>query len=461
MSKLKITIEDLFELPTSEIINPDVYESVDYVSTDSRSIKPGSLFVAIKGENFDGHDYVKEAVKKGADAILIENKQLNKFENINKTIITVDDTTAAFGFLANVWRNKLKAKVISVTGSNGKTSTKEMLATVLSEKYITVKTAANNNNHIGVPLTIFEADSKCEALVLEQGTNHFGEIEYSAKISEPDFALITNIGDSHLEYLKNREGVYKEKSALFTAAIKNKGVCFINTDDSVIKKNSARIKNKVTYGFNSKPDVKGEILGYTADGKSIISAAYKGKEVTVELPVYGVSNAKNFLAVCAVAFKLGLTPEEITKGAAKLTDTKGRLQAAKYKNFLLFDDTYNSNPSSVEAAVEVMENITSYTNKVLVLGDMMELGNKAEKLHKDLYKVIPNKKNYTVLTTGSLMKNLSISLKKNINSKHFETRKELAKYLKSLALNDSAILVKGSRSMKMEEFAKVLADRGK
>ena len=207
--------------------------------------------------------------------------------------------------------------------------------------------------------------------------------------------------------------------------------------------------------------LKGKYLVIQQMASQLFLLLIKEKKVTVELPVYGVSNAKNFLAVCAVAFKLGLTPEEITKGAAKLKDTKGRLQAAKHKNFLLFDDTYNSNPSSVEAAVEVMENITSYTNKVLVLGDMMELGNKAEKLHKDLYKVIPNKKNYTVLTTGSLMKNLSISLKKNINSKHFETRNELAKYLKSLALNDSAILVKGSRSMKMEEFAKVLADRGK
>jgi UDP-N-acetylmuramoyl-tripeptide--D-alanyl-D-alanine ligase len=460
MSKLKITIEDLFELPTSEILNPDVFKQADYVSADSRNIKPGALFVALKGESFDGHNFVADAVKKGAAAVVIENKFLERFDTIDTTIVTVDDSTKAFGDLAAIWRKKLTAKVISVTGSNGKTSTKDMLAAILAEKFVTVKTAANNNNHIGVPLTIFEADEKCEALVLEQGTNHFGEIEYSAGISKPDYALITNIGDSHLEYLVNREGVYKEKAALFNAAVKNKGICFVNIDDSVIVKNSKSIKNKITYGFTGKPDVKGEILGYTADGKSIISVVYKEKEVTIELPVYGTANAKNFLAVCAVAFRLGLTADEIIAGAGRLKETKGRMQPAKFNSFLLFDDTYNSNPASVEAAVEVMENITACGKKVIVLGDMLELGVKAEKLHKDLYKVIPNSKNYAVFTIGKLMENLNKSLKKNIEKKHFESGSELKAFLKKYDLTGSAVLVKGSRGMKMEEFVNVIAERG-
>jgi UDP-N-acetylmuramoyl-tripeptide--D-alanyl-D-alanine ligase len=461
MSKLKITIEDLFELPTSEILNPDVFKHADYVSADSRNIKPGALFVALKGENFDGHDFVAGAVKKGASAVVIENRFLNRFDKINTTIVTVDDTTKAFGDLAAIWRKKLKASVISITGSNGKTSTKDMLAAILSEKFVTVKTPANNNNHIGVPLTIFDANEKCEALVLEQGTNHFGEIEYSAGISKPDYALITNIGDSHLEFLVNKEGVYKEKAALFNAAVKNKGVCFVNIDDPVIKKNSKNIKNKITYGFTGKPAVKGEILGYTADGKSILSVSYKEKEVIVELPVYGAANAKNFLAVCAVAFKLGLTASEIIAGTRKLQGTKGRLQTSKFKKFMMFDDTYNSNPTSVEAALEVMENITAYNKKVIVLGDMLELGAKAEKLHKDLYKVIPNRKNYAVFTIGKLMENLNKSLKNNIEKKHFRSRNELKSFLKKYALDGSAVLVKGSRGMKMEEFANIIAERGK
>lgn len=461
MSKLKITLEDLFNLPTAEILNPDAFNGAEGISIDSRNMKKGLLFIAIKGEKFDGHDFISEAVKKGASAVMINADSLGRYDKINKTIITVKDTTAALGAIAAVWRNKLKAKVISVTGSNGKTSTKDMLAVVLSQKLNTVKTEANNNNHIGVPLTILQADEKCKALVLEQGTNHFGEIEYSANISRPDFALITNIGDSHLEFLVNREGVYKEKSALFTVTSKHKGVCFVNTDDPVIKKHASRIKNKVTFGFNGKPDVKGEILGYTGDGKSILSVSYRNKELTVELPVYGLSNAKNFLAVCAVAFKMGLTAEEIAAGALKMKDAKGRLQAAKFSDFILFDDTYNSNPASVEAAVEVLENISAYSKKVLILGDMLELGVKADKLHKDLYKIIPNKKEYTVLTIGALMKNLSGKLRKNVNRKHFASRESLSAYLKKFDFSDSAVLVKGSRGMKMEDFANTIAERGK
>jgi len=461
MSKLKITIEDLFELPTAEILNPDSFKEAVYVSSDSRNIKPGTLFVAISGENFNGHDFVHEAVHKGACAVVIENRFLDRFDKINTTIVTVDDTTKAFGDLASIWRSKLKAKVAAVTGSNGKTSTKDMLASILSEKFRVSKSAANNNNHIGVPLTILDADDKCEVLILEQGTNHFGEIEYSAKISRPDFALMTNIGDSHLEYLIDREGVYKEKSALFTETIKHKGICFINNDDVIIKKHSSRMKNKVTFGFSGKPEVKGEILGYTSDGRSIIAVSYGKKEVAVELPLYGTANAKNFLAVCAVAFKLGLSEEEIIAGAEKLKDTKGRMQAEKFEDFILFNDTYNSNPTSVEAGIEVLENITSCSKKLIVLGDMLELGKKTVQLHKNLYKVIPNKKEYTVLTIGPLMENLSENLKKNVARRHFETREELRKFLGRYDFSNTAVLVKGSRGMKMEEFVNVIAERGK
>ncbi len=460
MSKLNITIEDLFEIPASEILNPDSFKEALNVSADSRNILRDSIFVAIKGESFDGHDFVEEAAKKGATAVVINRSEIDRFDNIDITIVTVDDTTLAFGHLASIWRNKLKAKIVSVTGSNGKTSTKEMLASVLAEKYKVSKTTANNNNHIGVPLTILGADEKCGVLVLEQGTNHFGEIEYSAKISRPDFALITNIGDSHLEFLINREGVYREKAALFTETIKNKGICFVNTDDPVIKKNASKIKNKITFGFTGRPDVKGEILGYTSDGKPIISVTHKKYEIALVLPVYGASNAKNFLAVCAVAFKLGLTPAHILEGAEKLKDTKGRLQASKHNGFILFDDTYNSNPASVEAGVEVLDNITCYDNKLIILGDMLELGKKEEKLHKDLYKVVPNRKNYTVLTIGPLMKNLSASLKKNINRKHFESRDELKSFLRKYDFTGSAVLVKGSRGMKMEEFVNTITGRG-
>ena len=208
---MRITLEDLFNIPTAVIYNPDAYKSAAAVFIDSRQVKKKSIFVAIKGKNFDGHDFVKEAVKKGAGAIIINKRKLSEFDELDLPVITVSNTTHAYGELARIWRKKLKAKVISITGSNGKTSTKEILSEILSEKYKVHKTTANNNNHIGVPLTILSAPSGCEVVVLEHGTNHFGEIEYTAKIAQPDYSLITNIGSGHLEFLKDKKGVYKGK----------------------------------------------------------------------------------------------------------------------------------------------------------------------------------------------------------------------------------------------------------
>jgi len=458
MGKIKITIEDLFNLPSAVIYNPDVFKPISTVQIDSRQIKKGSLFIAIKGEKFDGHDFVKDAVKKGAGAVLINKKHFKKFTSLDLPIITVDDTIVAFGKLANVWRNKLNAKVVSITGSNGKTTTKEMVATLLSEKFNVVKTEANNNNHIGVPLTIFSADEKCDVLVLEQGTNHIGEIPYSAKISEPDIALITNIGESHVEFLKNKETIYKEKSALFDAAAKRGGIILANTDDPVIKKNIKKYSSVVTYGFKGNPFIKGKILGFTEYGQTKFSL--RGINESIILPLYGESNAKNFLAAVTVAKLLGLTWDEIKSGAKKLTAVHGRLEVKKYKEAIVIDDTYNSSPTSVKAAYELVKSIKVFKKKIAVLGDIFELGNQAKKIHTDLAKIFSYDKNLFVLTIGKMMSHLTKELrKKNIKSIHFHLREALSLYLKYEEIENSVILVKGSRGMKMEEFVNILEKR--
>ena len=210
----------------------------------------------IKGERFDGHDFIKMVVKRGAAAILIDKKNLKKIGNVNIPIITVEDTVKALGDVAKIWRSKLKTKIIGITGSAGKTTTKEMLATLLSEKFNVNKTFGNNNNHIGVPLTILSTNEKHDVLVAELGTNHFGEIAYTAAIASPDLALITNIGDSHLEFLKNRKGVFKEKSALLNETINRGGKIFINNDDKILRDFGKTLKKKVTFGLNKKSDYK-------------------------------------------------------------------------------------------------------------------------------------------------------------------------------------------------------------
>ena len=274
-----MNIEDIFNVPGAVIYEPDKLKSIRYVSIDSRKIKKNTLFVAIKGERFDGHDFVKEAINNGASAVLINGKKLNRFNDVKVPIITVEDTKLALGDIARIWRKKLKAKIIGITGSSGKTTVKNMLAEILSEKYRVNKTEANNNNQIGVPLTILNTNENHQVLVAELGTNHFGEIPYTANILSPDYGLITNIGDSHLEYLKTKKGVWKEKSFLFDETIRNDGKVFLNYDDPIIKAKHSKKGKHISYGFSGKVDVLGKIKSYTDDGKPVIEINYKKKKI--------------------------------------------------------------------------------------------------------------------------------------------------------------------------------------
>ncbi|MEN8191941.1 MAG: UDP-N-acetylmuramoyl-tripeptide--D-alanyl-D-alanine ligase [Bacteroidota bacterium] len=457
---MRITLNDIFNLSGSVIYNPDSFKAVTSVSIDTRTIKKNSLFVAIKGEKFDGHQFVNEAVKQGASALLISNKKLKQFDHLDLPIITVPNTTIAYGELAHIWRMKLNSKVISITGSNGKTTTKEILATLLSEKYKTEKTVANNNNHIGVPLTLFATKSSCEVLILEHGTNHFEEIKYTAQIASPDYSLITNIGDSHLEYLIDREGVYREKSALFDSTVESNGTLFINNDDQIIRKNSKKSNTKVTYGFRGQCDVKGKIVGYTKDGRTILSVNYKGKSIEVTLPIFGKSNAQNVLAAIAIAQFLKLSTRQIKSGVGKLEQIKGRLSTEFLNGLILIDDTYNSNPSSMETAIDLLKRIKKHKTKTLILGDMFELGEKSVEYHKNLHILISKSKIQNVLLLGKMMSSLDKKLKKaKINSTHFSNRLGLKSYINKSDLTNQVVLVKGSRGMRMEDFVKQIREQ--
>jgi UDP-N-acetylmuramoyl-tripeptide--D-alanyl-D-alanine ligase len=459
MSKLKFTRKDLSQLPSAVLYEPDTYRETANISIDSRNIKRSSIFVAIKGEKFDGHDFVEAAVKNGAGAVIINRNKLKYFDELNVPIITVIDTIKALGNLANCWRNKLNLRVISITGSSGKTTVKEMLAVLLSEKYNVHKTHVNNNNHIGVPLTILTARAKHEILILEHGTNHFGEIKNTAKIAEPDVALVTNIGNSHLEYLNDKKGVFKEKSELFYTTWQKKGTVFINTDDVYLKKLAKSEHSKITFGFKDSPKVKGEILNYSDDGFPIIRVTYNNKIIETILPLLGESAAKNFLAAAAVALKFGLTKKQILNAVNKLKPPKQRLNDRKFRKFTLVDDSYNSNPDSLSSSIKAVFNIKNRKNRIFILGDMFELGNDSIELHKNAAKIFKRKSD-KIYTIGKMMRYFSAQLNKNISNKHhFSTRNSLKSFLQKLDISDSVILVKGSRGMAMEEFVQVLEDK--
>jgi len=448
-----LNIEDIFNIPDAVIYDPDKLKSIEHVSIDSRQIGKNTLFIAIKGERFDGHDFIRSAIRNGAKAVMINKNVLKNFDDIKVPIVTVKNTTDALGDTARIWRGKLKAKVIGITGSSGKTTIKNMLTEIISEKYSVNKTEANNNNHIGVPLTILNTNTNHQVLVAELGTNHFGEIPYTAEILSPDYALITNIGDSHLEYLKNRNGVWKEKSSLFNSTIENGGKVFLNYDDPIIKAKHSKKGRQVSYGFNGKVDVKGKIIFFNDDGLPVIDIINNKKNSSFNLPVHGEQTAKNFLACCAIAFELGFSAEQIRKSLKKMKATPGRLSVQKFKNFILIDDTYNANPDSTQAAIRLVKRIKTFDRKILFLGDMLELGQKSIMLHKQLEKVINESEINEVYLIGPKMLHLSKQLvKKNIVVKHFPNRTSLLNQIKKMSFDKSVILVKGSRGMKMEEF---------
>lgn len=460
MPKLKIKIEDLFNVPSAVIYNPDEYESTTNVAIDSRNIKKGAIFFAVKGKRLDGHKFVKAALEKGAGAIVINKNRLDEFDFVNRTIITVKNTTKAYGDLARIVREKNKYKVISITGSAGKTTTKETLATILSERFAVTKTEANNNNHIGVPLTIFSAKRNSEVLVLEHGTNHFGEIEYSANIAAPDYALITNIGSAHLQYLKDKESVYEEKSKLFEAALAKGGKIFVNSDDAIIKKKTSKLKEKITFGFKGKPQIKGTITGYDELGFPKVKVANGKKTIEVKLPLLGDASAKNFLAAVSIALEMGLTKKEIISGTKKLKSVDGRLDYRFTKTAMIINDAYNSSPDSVRAALEILKKNKKYKKKIILLGDMLELGKESARMHAGLAADFKGLKAAEILLTGKNMAELHEVLTKNkFNAKHFKRRKTLSKYLNELDFTNAVILAKGSRGMKMEEFLQTITER--
>ena len=460
MSAVRITLEDLFNLPASEIVNPDGYKAVSKISIDSRKINKGSLFIAIKGEKFDGHNFVREVIKNGASAVVIERKKYSQFRDLDIPVILVDKTVDALGGLAKVWRSKLNAKVVSITGSAGKTTTKDIIGTLLSEKYKMKKTSGNNNNHIGVPLTILSADKNDEVLVLEHGTNHFGEIDYTANIAQPDYALITNIGTSHLAFLKNKRGVLKEKKSLFDVTAKRDGTLLINEDDNLLKNVYPDYKNRVTFGSEQTADIKGKILSYSEDGKPFVELRYKGKTIKAHFNLYGEQNFKNFLAAASVAFKLGLNEKEILGGMKKLSSPDKRLNVSEYSDFLLIDDTYNANPESMKSSLELLGRINLFTKKIAILGDMLELGNSELLYHKGLASVIKKNRINTVYTIGNRMKVLNEELvREGIECKHFLQRDTLSEFIRKNDLSGSAILVKGSRGMRMEEFVTIIREK--
>lgn len=439
----------------STVLGQSVVESdaeFSSVSTDTRLIKAGDLFIALKGDNFDGHDYLDLAAEKGAVAAIVDHPV-----NAGIPTIQVKDTKLALGELAAYWRQQLDMKVVGLTGSNGKTTVKEMLVCILSEVGSVTATAGNFNNDIGLPLTLLKMKPEHDFAVIEMGANHAGEIAYLTRLTNPDVALLNNAGPAHLEGFGSLQGVADAKAEIFSG-LKNAGVAIINADDefSDYWASLCGNKKKIFFGLDESADISATVSVDEYNGMFKLNTATG--DIDIKLSVLGLHNLKNAMAASAVAIAMGVDLASIAKGLEKFKGVKGRLQVNVAANdSLVIDDTYNANPESVRAAMDVLA--AQKMKSIFVLGDLGELGKDAEKLHSNLGEYAKHKEITNLFTLGELSSFAAKSFGENGFS--YSEKEELIKDLKMKMNEKMAVLVKGSRSMHMEDVVTALINENK
>lgn len=425
------------------------------ISTDSRTIDPGELYIPLVGEVFDGRIFIKECESKGAKAFFIDDPA-----KINKTVsipyIRVEDTKKALQDLAAAYRDQLTCKVIAITGSNGKTTTKDLLHKVLSEKYKTQKTCGNLNNDIGVPKTVLSLDTDTEVAIIELGTDNFGDISLTSQMVKPHISMITNIGDSHLHNLKSRSGILKAKLEILEG-MDDDGIFIYNIDDPTMEKEvpTYEIKQKVlSFGTSDKATFR---INFEKSGPANIRFSHGDDHYQV--PLMGQHNIYNAAAVVMISQMLGLDKKTIDDGFAKATSTQNRTELLEFDGFDVLDDSYKSNPQSLLAGLETAYMLQGYKRKIVCLADMLELGEDELELHRQVGRKIDSKKIDYCLFYGPLAKEMYEASLENFppnRSLYFEHKDELIEKLKSLVIGASLVFVKGSHGMHMEEIIEAI-----
>lgn len=417
------------------------------VVIDSRKVESGAMFAALRGERVDGHDYIGKAFELGAVCCLAEHVP----EGVSGSVIVVSDVAQAMKELAEVYRRHFDIPVIGVAGSVGKTTAKEMIASVLSSRYKVLKTEKNLNNELGVPLTVFRIEPEHEAAIIEMGISDFGEMRRLAKIVRPTMAVYTLIGHAHLEYLHDRNGVLKAKTEMLEY-MPDDGTLFLNADDDLLASYECG-QERILYGLGPEADVRAENVSFDSLYGMSCDIVSGDRKIHVKIPAYGKHMLYAALEGTAVGLKLGLTDDEIAAGIAAY-ETVGRRASVSDTGFItLIDDCYNANPDSVMCAIDSLSQ--SNGRKVCILGDMLEMGENKEALHAQVGAYAENKGVSLLLCVGELSKYTCVAAE-NINSLHFETNAELIDELPHLIRKGDTVLVKASHSMKFEEISEAL-----
>ena len=425
-------------------------EEVKGVELDSRKLQEGYLFVATKGERVDGHSFIPQAFEKGCFAVICEKIP----QEPAGPYILVEDSFKALQDIAAYYREQLSVKVVGITGSVGKTSTKEVIASVLSEKYNVLKTEGNFNNEIGLPLTVLRIREDHEVAVLEMGINHFGEMHRLSRVAKPDICVITNIGQCHLEFLIDRDGILRAKSEIFDFMNPDGFVCLNGDDDKLCTVEQVHGKRPVFFGKSESCDIMAvNIDNLGLDGSKAVVQDNIGKKEAYEISIHvpGEHMVLNALSAISVGRVLGLSTEEMINGIAKTGSVGGRSNIIKTDSLTIIDDCYNANPVSMKAAIELLE--TAVTKKIALLGDMFELGENEKQLHYEVGSFLAEKKVDTAICVGALAKEIYNAAKdSSVECVWFETKKELMENFHQLIGNGDTVLIKASHGMGFSEL---------
>ncbi|WP_430459952.1 UDP-N-acetylmuramoyl-tripeptide--D-alanyl-D-alanine ligase [Thalassolituus sp. LLYu03] len=416
------------------------------ISTDTRKIQAGDLYVALKGERFNGHAFIEAALAAGAVAALVDEDVDSRFP-----CVRVDDCLLALGLLASANRDLFTGPVVSVTGSAGKTSVKQLMTSVLSERFNTWMTQGNLNNHIGAPLTLLALKPEHEAAMIELGASGLGEIAYTARWVKPQVGIITNAAEAHIEGFGSLQGVVLTKGELLDF-IQPGGTAVLNADDVFYPQWAERAQTQqLSFGFSEQADVRALAIETTLSGSRFV-LAFKGQQWPAELPLPGVHNVRNALAVAAAAFALGMSGDEITSGLKKAVAVGGRLQWLDGVNGQrILNDAYNANPASVRAAIDVLKQAE---NSWLVLGDMAELGADELALHASVGAYAREQGIKHLVATGNRCRQATDAF--GAGAHWFASREEVVRFLQQQTRDQDVLLIKGSRSAGMDEVVHAL-----
>lgn len=432
------------------------------VTTDTRKVEEGMLFVALKGEKFDGHDFIAQAAQKGAiGAIVNKDYDVSLLEDVDIDVLAVEDTLKAYQDLAKFWRSKFSIPVIGITGSNGKTTTKDLTAAVLSGKWNVLKTQANFNNEIGLPMTLLQINKTHDAAVVEMGMRGLGQIKALTEIARPTIGVITNVGETHLELLGTIENIAKAKGEM-AQAIEINGKVILNADDEhVAKMHEITKAHAVYFGINRAADVKAFDIK-TEDGKTEFEAIVGEKMAHFTLNMLGIHNVYNCLAALAVGYACGLTIEEMQKGLSSFRPTAMRFEYRKIGDFSIINDAYNASPASTRAALKNLAQVAN-GRKILVMGDMFELGSVETAAHEAIAQQAQEAGVSVLITRGKLTENTAVKARELGMEQVYECESHEAAVavLKKVLQKGDTVLFKGSHGIHMEKIIELLENEYK